>query len=541
VHFETAHGTPCISRQRTVPRAFRDSARYPVHFGTFARPRTARKAEMKRAWAFVFLLSAAALFGAEKPALAFAPPQWKFGMVAQGAKVEQAVVVRNPGSLPVTVTFVPTCTCLISEPSSQVLPARAEGTFLLSYDSSDDTGLTRKDFIVRTDPPGPGMLVYTLTGTVRAERNPTGVTGSAWIRRGGPAGGADAVTAVLSYYYTPGCRSCEEFLSVEIPKLQKELGIRIVMEKKDILRTASYEELSSLASARGGTIRELPALLAGETLLQGDREIRENLAAALRAGAGSSPAAPRAAAAPGVTAGLAADRLAIVPVLLAGLADGINPCAFTTLIFLLASLALAGRGRREVLLIGAVFSAAVFLTYLGIGLGFFAALRAAGAAPLVSLILRWALVLALAVFAGLSIYDYTLIRAGRPGEMLLQLPTVLKRRIHSSIRGAVRTSALVGSSLVLGFLVSIFEFACTGQVYLPTLGVLARMHRQADALALLALYNLCFITPLLAVFGASYLGVSSGRITTFFQAHMGAVKLVLAAVFIGLAVLTLVG
>ena len=103
------------------------------------------------------------------------------------------------------------------------------------------------------------------------------------------------------------------------------------------------------------------------------------------------------------------------------------------------------------------------------------------------------------------------------------------------------TTALAGSSLVLGFLVSIFEFACTGQVYLPTLGVLARMHRQADALALLVLYNLCFIAPLLVVFGASYLGVSSGRITTLFQAHMGTVKLALAAVFIGLAVLTLVG
>ena len=73
------------------------------------------------------------------------------------------------------------------------------------------------------------------------------------------------------------------------------------------------------------------------------------------------------------------------------------------------------------------------------------------------------------------------------------------------------------------------------------LGVLARLHRQADALALLALYNLCFIAPLLVVFGASYLGVSSGRITALFQAHMGKVKLGLAVVFIGLAIFTLVG
>jgi cytochrome c biogenesis protein CcdA len=502
-----------------------------------------------RAWILAFLLPAAALCAAERPALAFSPPQWNFGMIVRGARVQQAVVVRNQGATPVTVTFIPTCTCLASEPSARALPAGAEGTFLLSYDSTDDTGNTRKDFIVRSDPPAAQVLFYTLTGTVRAQSNQAGVTGGsgsttpAWVRHDSPDDPGSSVTATLSYYYTPGCRSCEEFLSVEIPRLEKELGIRIAVEKKDILTTSVYEELSSLAAARGGAIRELPVLRVGDILLQGDREIREKLAAALKAGVQSQPAAaPGTPPAPAASAAASnADRFAIVPVLLAGLADGINPCAFTTLIFLLASLALAGRGRRDVLLIGAVFSLSVFLTYFGIGLGFFAALRAASAAPVVSLVLRWALVLVLAVFSGLSIYDFTLIRAGRPGEMLLQLPSALKRRIHSSIRGRVRTTALVGSSLVLGFLVSIFEFACTGQVYLPTLGVLARLHRQADALALLALYNICFIVPLLVVFGASYLGVSSGRITAFFQAHMGAMKLVLAAVFIGLAVFTLVG
>jgi cytochrome c biogenesis protein CcdA len=247
-------------------------------------------------------------------------------------------------------------------------------------------------------------------------------------------------------------------------------------------------------------------------------------------------AAPRTERAAGLT-----EELALLPVLAAGLIDGINPCAFTTLIFLLASLALAGRGRREVLLIGAIFSAAVFLTYFLIGLGFFAALRAATAVPVISTVLRWVLVAALAVFAGLSVYDYTRIRAGRPKEILLQLPTVLKKRIHSSIRTRVRAVALAGSSMVLGFLVSIFEFACTGQVYLPTLAYLVRVDRRLSAMLLLALYNLCFILPLLAVFAGSYLGVSSARIAAAFQAHMGKVKLGLAVVFAGLAVFTLVG
>jgi cytochrome c biogenesis protein CcdA len=207
-----------------------------------------------------------------------------------------------------------------------------------------------------------------------------------------------------------------------------------------------------------------------------------------------------------------------------------------------------------VLLIGALFSFAVFVTYLLVGLGFFAALRAAAVVPTVSAVLRWILVAALVVFAALSFYDYILVRRGRTADMLLQLPRFLKKRIHTSIRTrtrgdaadgparprVLRAAALAGSSLVLGFLVSLFEFACTGQVYLPTLAYLARMQGRADALGLLALYNVAFIVPLLVVFAASYAGTGQARIVALFQAHVGKVKIALGVVFAGLAVITLV-
>ena len=448
-----------------------------------------------------------------------------------------AVVVANHSRTPATVTFVSTCSCLTVEPVSQIIGAGGKASFALGYDSTDDTGNTAKAYIVRTDLPGEQRLSYILRGTVRAE-HPASAPAGAWTRRDSTGSAAQtplSAAAAISYYYTPGCRSCEEFLSTEVPRLEKKLGIQIDIQRKDVLDPVSYEELSSFALSQGQSVRAIPALRIGTTLLQGDQEIRARFAEVLTS---SVPPAPAAAAA--VPAPLS-DRLAVLPVVAAGLLDGVNPCAFTTLIFLLASLALAGRGRREVLVIGAMFSLAVFLTYLGIGFGVFAALRAASAVAIVSVLLRWVLVILLFIFAGLSMYDYALIRGGRPTEMLLQLPSALKRQIHSSIRTRVRTAALVGSSLVLGFLVSVFEFACTAQVYLPTLAYLARVHRQFDAVGLLLLYNLCFIAPLLVVFGGSYYGVSSARITTFFQAHMGKVKLGLAFVFAGLAVFTLVG
>jgi cytochrome c biogenesis protein CcdA len=413
----------------------------------------------------------------------------------------------------------------------------AAGSFELSYDSRDDEGITRRGYIVNTDIAGTKPLYYLLTGVVREENGAS--TGASSFESGGttstppPASGSEFV---LRYYYTPGCRSCEEFLSTEIPSLESRYGVRVKVERRDLLDTAVYEELESFAASDDKAITAVPDIVIGKELLQGDAEIRDRLPGLLLTRAGAETPNPVVTSRPIVIVA----KLSALPIMAAGIIDGLNPCAFTTLIFLLASLALAGRGRREVLVIGILFTLSVFLTYLGVGLGLFAALRAASGVALVSLILRWVLVAVLLVFAFLSIYDYVKIREGRPSEILLQLPNSLKLKIHASIRNRAKTAALAGSSLVMGFLVSIFEFACTAQVYLPTLAYLARGKGRTDALFLLLLYNLCFIAPLIVVFIASYLGVSSKRITLLFQRRLRTVKLGLAIVFLGLAVLTLI-
>ena len=155
-----------------------------------------------------------------------------------------------------------------------------------------------------------------------------------------------------------------------------------------------------------------------------------------------------------------------------------------------------------------------------------------------SQVIRWLLVAVLLVFAALSARDAVLASRGRASDMALQLPGFLKRRIHASIRTRVRSTALAASALGLGVVVSVFEFACTGQVYLPTLAYLARLG-DARALPLLAVYNLGFVAPLAAVFAASWAGVTSRGLTAFFQRHLAAVKAALSVFFAALAVLTL--
>jgi cytochrome c biogenesis protein CcdA len=475
--------------------------------------------------------------------VSFTPASWNFGMILQGEVVEVSLAVANSTGKPLAVTLVPLCDCLSASPSSAVVPAQSEGAFALRYDSRDDTGITRKNFLITTDAAGAERTYFEMRGTVRAEQRGAGAPVSAAGQQPGPAGGAGASIGV-TYWYTPGCRSCEEFLASELPRIGSELGLAISVARRDLLDPAAWEELTRTAAAKGTPVRAIPVLGAGDSLLQGEKEIRagargllESLARGQRkeesaAGEGTADAAA------GGLAGAVPAGLSVLAVAAAGLLDGVNPCAFTTLIFLLSFLALGGRSRREILLIGSLFTLAVFLTYLGVGFGLFAALRAAGTLPLASRILRWVLVAVLVAFAGLSLYDAAVIRRGQPGKILLQLPAALKRQIHRSIHAQARAAALAGGALVLGFLVSILEFACTGQVYLPTLAYLARTRRQASAAGLLVLYNACFVLPLVAVFAASWFGVTSTRIAALYQKRMAAVKLGLAAVFLALAVFT---
>ena len=61
--------------------------------------------------------------------------------------------------------------------------------------------------------------------------------------------------------------------------------------------------------------------------------------------------------------------LSVAAVVLAGLIDGVNPCAFATILFFVSYLAVSRRQRREMLLVGGAFALGVFVTYFAVGLG----------------------------------------------------------------------------------------------------------------------------------------------------------------------------
>ncbi len=219
-------------------------------------------------------------------------------------------------------------------------------------------------------------------------------------------------------------------------------------------------------------------------------------------------------------------------VALAALADGINPCAFASILLFVSYLSMIGRKKNEILAVGLSFAFAVFLTYFLVGLGFLKFIQALTGIEIVAKVIFGGTAILCFVFGILSISDYFKVRHGKTADMSLQLPGFLKRRIHATIREKARTKSIIIGALIAGFLVSLLEFACTGQVYLPTIVYMTRIEGyQFRAVLYLLLYNVCFIVPLLAVFGIVYFGVSSRSVASVMESRVGMIKLLLALVF----------
>ncbi|MBM3248161.1 MAG: DUF1573 domain-containing protein [Candidatus Omnitrophica bacterium] len=236
----------------------------------------------------------------------------------------------------------------------------------------------------------------------------------------------------------------------------------------------------------------------------------------------------------------------------AGLIDGINPCAFTVLIFFISFLAFAGYNRKQTVILGLFFILAVFLTYLGLGLGLFEFLRRIAIFNLVSQIIYIVVAIFALILGAISLYDWWIFNKTKDAEKIkLKLPGIIKRKIQETIRektddrkDATKSRDLIRlafTALSCGFIVSILESVCTGQLYLPTIVYIMKMPElKTKAWMYLMLYNLMFIVPLLIIFLFALWGVTSQVFAKLAQRHLAKIKLLTALLFFALGLFLLI-
>ncbi|MFH2138368.1 MAG: hypothetical protein ABII88_07640 [Candidatus Omnitrophota bacterium] len=218
----------------------------------------------------------------------------------------------------------------------------------------------------------------------------------------------------------------------------------------------------------------------------------------------------------------------------AGLIDGVNPCAFVTLVFFISVLSLLKKSKKEILFVGLAFSIVVFLTYLLLGIGVLHAVKIisvnAGIAKGIT-VLVGIIALILAFFSFLDCARYYISK--KSSDISLKLPKMIRNIINRLISSKMRTRNIVFAAIGLGVMVSLLESMCTGQVYLPTIMyVLQDKTLNLKAISYLILYNLMFIVPLLIVFLFAYIGISSQKITALFTRNIGMIKFLMGLLFL---------
>ncbi len=353
----------------------------------------------------------------------------------------------------------------------------------------------------------------------------------------------------LYYFYKAGCRTCSRldismrYFSKKYPEHIKIFRCNIEDAKSKVINEALCIRYSVPGELRLAT----PALFFGKESFIGEKSLKnlnvvdKVISAVKTAGKFPTPdfsideliSAER-------SINSRYDTITWTAVLSAGLLDGINPCAFVTIIFLLSYLALLKYGKRELILVGLSFTVAVFTTYLLIGLGFLKFVDYLHSIPDVTRYVYYSGAAIAGVVGVMNLADYFMIRRGSLQDMNLKLNDRVRMKINTVIRKNVKLRNFALGAAAMGFLVSVLELACTGQTYLPTvLFIVNTQGVNMKALMMLTSYNLAFIVPLIVVFLLFFIGVTDKEFSAWLKKHAGKIKLATGVLFILMAVLLL--
>lgn len=177
----------------------------------------------------------------------------------------------------------------------------------------------------------------------------------------------------------------------------------------------------------------------------------------------------------------------LLPLLaVAALIDSVNPCAFSILLLTVAFLLSIGKLRSNVLQIGSAYIAGVFVVYLLIGLGLLQTLHIFDTPHFMASV-------GAALLVVLGVVNLA-------NEYVPAFPVkfAIPQAAHRNM-AVLMERASVPTAVVLGGLVGVCEFPCTGGPYLMVLGLLHDQTSYYTGVGYLLLYNVIFVLPLVLI------------------------------------------
>ena len=196
----------------------------------------------------------------------------------------------------------------------------------------------------------------------------------------------------------------------------------------------------------------------------------------------------------------------------AALIDSVNPCAFSILLLTVAFLLSIGKLRSKVLQIGGAYIAGLYAVYFLIGLGLLQALHIFDTPHFMGNLGAVLLVV-------LGLVNVT-------NEFVPAFPIKLAIPASAHHRMAVLMErASVPTAVVLGGLVGLCEFPCTGGPYLMVLGLLHDQATYFAGVGYLLMYNVIFVSPLVLILLVASNASLLGKVQQWQQERRGAMRL----------------
>ncbi|NTU69533.1 hypothetical protein HGB13_01720 [bacterium] len=185
------------------------------------------------------------------------------------------------------------------------------------------------------------------------------------------------------------------------------------------------------------------------------------------------------------------DQFLLPTVIGSGLIDSFNPCAISAALIFVAVMFTLKKERKVILTVGIFYILSIYITYFLIGLGLLRAFNLFGVPHIIPIIGATFVT----IFGLLNIKEYFF-----PNWNFLKIRMSINAR-HKISDWAHK--ATVPAAIVVGVLVAIFEFPCSGAVYVAILSLLSLKQSFFGGALYLLIYNLMFVLPLILIFALS--------------------------------------
>ncbi|MCB4791018.1 MAG: DUF1573 domain-containing protein [Elusimicrobia bacterium] len=496
-----------------------------------------------------------------QPKISLSKAYWEPGKINKGTILTETLAVRNSGTTDLEVSARSSCPCISITPSKSAIKPGQKYDFKISFDSREQSLGKKSEYIfIDTNDPANESVTWLIEGEV-VEKIVT--SDQLPVTRGQETDNRLQTSKQetehiqntgnkipIEIYSTPGCSYCKKLKETIIPGISKKYGLEFKITEYMLNVKANYERLLFVENKLKKKGNKLPAIVVAGEIFGGEAEIETEFEKYLLTLKNNPGQAKQVLFMPDekIVKQETAERIRsmkVLPIIAAALIDGVNPCAFAGILFLVAYLSLIQKKPFfEVFWTGMMFIFGIFVVYFLIGLGLAKVFVALSALKYVSKTLYIVMGCITLVLAYFSFQDYFSLKGaelGKEAKVTLQLPMWLKVRMHDFIQKYANVRYLIPFGFFLGVVISFMEFFCTGQIYLPTIMYMASIPELiAKAFFYLIIYSFVFILPLVFIFVTVLISSRSGRMQALGRKDVRLVKLLTGILFLVLSVLMFV-